>query len=255
MNEEQYHALCESCDGVLSASDSSVERMAIAWLHIMREHPVFMENYLDLFDDKKRISGLVKPWTRSLRNNAIWMRQLLKFSISDGGLWHGSEKLPASVDIIFVSHLLNISQAGQSDDFYFGHVPRELAAKKNRSALIVLINHTDQPAEAIVDKWKDCSVPRVVLCRSLSVPKEISLRIRLEKESIRLRSQARATTSGLNKRVLLSASHEASSSSALAALRMSNQMSDLITKHKPKAIITTHRGMLGSALCFKLCAV
>ena len=249
LKEEQYRALCEACDGVLSASDTSVERVAIAWLHIIREHPIFLENYRDIFNDITPISRLINLSARTLRNNAIWLRQLLKFSFSDGGLWHGSEKLPESVDIIFVSHLLNTSQAGQGDDFYFGHLPRELAAQ-NRSALIVLINHTDLSAEEIAGKWKNCSVPRVVLCRSLPLTKEVALRKRLNKEAMRLKLKARAATSIIDKRVLVHASHETSSSGAISALRMADQISDLLTKHKPKAIIMTHEGHAWERLMF-----
>ena len=48
MNEIQYSEMCEACDRVLLLPESTVGRTAIAWLHVVREHPVVLANYVDL---------------------------------------------------------------------------------------------------------------------------------------------------------------------------------------------------------------
>ena len=42
MSAGQYLALCEACDRVLLAPDATIERVAVPWLHVIREHPVFL---------------------------------------------------------------------------------------------------------------------------------------------------------------------------------------------------------------------
>ena len=60
LNEKEYSLLCKACDSVLMDQHSTIECTSIPWLHIIREHPVFFESYLDLFSDKKTFNVLFK---------------------------------------------------------------------------------------------------------------------------------------------------------------------------------------------------
>lgn len=249
LNEEQYRSLCEACDRVLLAPDSTIERVAIPWLHVIREHPVFLVNYVDLFEPVNGVKAIARQWWRFLRNRAVWLRQLGRDLCADGQSWFGPENLPQKVDVLFVSHLLNASHAGQAEDFYFGGLPNELVVQ-GHSVVIALINYSDQPAAILADKWKESTVPRVILSGSLGISEEATLHRHLKKESFRLRKLAKKETAQLFRKVLLRASHEALSGGSRRTLRMAKQISILAAKLKPKAIVVTHEGHAWERVAF-----
>ena len=49
ITEAQYDELCDACDALLKQK-LSYERMANAWLHVIREHPIFLNGYSALFN-------------------------------------------------------------------------------------------------------------------------------------------------------------------------------------------------------------
>lgn len=250
MNEEQYRDLCEVCDRVLLASDSTIERLAIPWLHVVREHPVFLNNYVDLFEPAKGVKAIGRQWWRGLRNKAGWLRQLGRASRADGRLWFGPKKeLPERIDVLFVSHFLNASHAGQADDFYFSKLPNELVVQ-GYSVVIALINHSDQPGATLADKWEESDVPRVVLSGSLGILEEVALHQRLKKESVRLRKLEKKETADLFGKVLARASQEALSGGSRRTLRMAQQIGVLAAKLKPKAIVVTYEGHAWERIAF-----
>ena len=240
MNEDQYRELCEACDRVLLAPDSTIERVAIPWLHVIREHPVFLTNYADLFEPITRVKAIGRQWFLGLRNKAAWSRQLGRALRSDGQAWYEARELPEQADVLFVSHLMNASHAGRADDFYFGKLPNELIAEGHSTA-IALIKHFDEPSISLTERWKNSIVPRVIISESLRLSDEIDLHRSLKKESVLLKGMAQKFT-GLLQRVLVRASQEALSNSALTTLRMAKQIAILTAKLKPKVIVITHEG-------------
>ena len=249
MNEEEYKLLCEACDNVLLAPDSTVESGAIPWLHVVREHPVFLDNYLDIIESAKGAKVIGRRWLRFLRSRAWWFRQLGRALCSDGQLWFGPKELPRQIDVLFVSHLINASHAGQEDDFYFGELPNELA-KQGQSVVVTLINYSCEPAAYLACKWKGSRVQRVVLSVSLRIFDEVLLRMRLKKESLRLRGIAKNEAPGLAQRVLARAAEEALSGSSQTTLRMATQIGALVAKLQPKVIVVTHEGHAWERVAF-----
>ncbi|MFH1441058.1 MAG: hypothetical protein ABIH18_03325 [Candidatus Omnitrophota bacterium] len=241
LNEEQYQSLCEACDSILTAQDSTIERIAISWLHVIREHPVFMAHYIDLFQPNNGIIANVRKWWRVFRRRAGWVRQLL-MSIQVGTRpWFGPDNLHGNIDVLFISHLLNPSHAGRDDDFYFGSLPNKITAQ-GYSAVIALINHSGQPAARFADKWDSRVVQRVVLSDALSFLEEVSLYWRLKMESFRLRKLAKKEGQGLKRRVFIRASEETLSGKSLSTLRMATQIASLAVKVQPKVIVVMHEG-------------
>lgn len=241
MNEQQYALLCETCDDVLRAPDSTLERVAIPWLHVVREHPVFLANYVNLFTPAQCFKEMVRQGWRVLRRRGGWLRQMLMPLYADGSPWLGADVLPGGIDVLFVSHLLNPSQAGQKDDFYFGGLPHEMV-HRGYSAMIALINHSGEPAAPLAQKWRGSPMPRVVLSGSLRFSEEAALRRRLKRESLRLRKLVHQEQAGLMRRILLRAAEESLSSGSLMALRTATQIGDLVDRLKPKTIVITHEG-------------
>jgi len=250
LNEKQYDSLCEACDRVLLASDSTTERIAIPWLHVIREHPIYLANYVDLFEFSKGGKAIFRKWWRILRSRAVWLRQLLRSLSADGQPWFGVKEPPIGIDVLFVSHLLNPSQAGQEVDFYFGKLPDEMDIR-GHSTVIALINHTDQAGSHLAEKWKGSSVPRMILSGSLRFWEEVGLRRRLKLESLRLRKIAKKKIDqGLSCRVFARASEEALSSGSLTNLRMAGQIGVLVAKLQPKALVVTYEGYAWERVAF-----
>lgn len=241
LTEEQYRLLCEACDQVLTAPDSRLERVAISWLHVIREHPIFMANYVDLFQPQTDVLVNLGKWRRIFRRWAGLIRQLLISVYLDSRSWLESNSIHGNIDVLFISHLLNPSYAGKVDDFYFGELPNKIAAC-GYSTSIILINHSGQPAADFAGKWNGSLVQRAVLPDSFSFPEELSLFWRLKMESFRLRKLAKNQSPGLKRRVLVRASEEALSSGSLATLRMSMQIGLFAAKLKPKVIVVIHEG-------------
>jgi hypothetical protein len=249
LNEQQYRLLCDTCDYVLRVPDLTIERVAIPWLHIIREHPVFLASYVDLFEPAKGRKEFVRKWWRVVLRKAGWLRQILMPFRADGRPWFGPDDLPSGIDVLFVSHLLNLSQAGQTDDFYFGGLPNEMV-QRGHSTMIALINHSGQAVAHLADNWSGGSVPRVILSGSLRFLEEAALRHRLKMESLRLRKLAQKEEPGLLRRILARASEEALSGGSLTALRVASQIGALTDKLKPKAIVATHEGHAWERVAF-----
>lgn len=241
LTEAQYVELCDGCDLVLRAPDAAIERVSIPWLHIIREHPVFLKNYVSLFEQKKRIRLVWEYCARSFLYLAWWLRQLAKAIYSNGLPWVGSKQLPDNVDFLFISHILNISQIKQSNDFYFGEVPAKLA-EQGYVVVIAMINHSGASDTLIAKEWSENAVPRIILSEVLSPGKELAIHSRLKKESIRLKLASKRSVSVLDHRILSRASQESLSSGAHRSLRMTEQIGTLATLLRPKSLIVTYEG-------------
>lgn len=238
MNEEQYRSICEACDRVLLEPSSTLERVAIPWLHVVREHPVLLANYGDLFEPSTRIRTFVRHCGRLLRNHFVWLRQIFSALSSSGVPWFEAKALPRNVDVLFVSHLLTEAQANQTDDFYFGDLPNKLA-EQGLVVVVALINHTRLSGARLVGGFDNGIVPRIIFSDSLGILDELALYRRLKVESQQLRRLARMEPAGLQRKIFLRASHEALASSNL---RLSQQIRVLVDKLNTKAVIVTHEG-------------
>ncbi len=240
MNEKQYRKVCEACDGVLLSPNANIETTAIPWLHVVREHPFFLEQYKPLLGPPTHLNA-IKKYVRHGRNVLGWVRQFFRALISEGESWKTSRPLIDSVDVLFVSHLLNNEDAGNVDDFYYGNLP-ELIEAYGRRVVVALIDHSSHPNTSIVECWDSNTSARVLLSPALGFKDEWSLYRRLRYESARLAKYARTLKPGLLQRVYSIASYEAMSGGARSALRISEQVGRLVATIKPKIIIVTYEG-------------
>jgi len=241
LKEELYRSICVACDHILLAADSTIERVSIPWLHVVREHPVFLKSYKEIAVNKSGAKVTLQRWLRLFRNKVWWLYQFGKSIRSDGMLWYGPQDFVIQTDVLLVSHLINVSHVNLADDFYFDNLPNELV-KQGHKVVIVLMNHTGQSGAELATKWFDGAVPRVILSGTIGIGGEITLHNQLKKEAARLRQLARQKPLGLARRVLTRASEEALSGGAHTTLRMSRQIDALVTKLQPKVIVGTHEG-------------
>lgn len=244
MNEEQYNALCKACDQLLLASGTSKERIATPWLHVIRAHPIFLENYAEIFALEPAAG-----WSRWVRSIASAMRHLGKAFARGGQLWSVVGELPEQCDVLMVSHLVNDSFPGQEGDFYYGRAAGELA-EQGLSATIALINYTGKTPANLARSWRKAKVPRVIFAPVLGLSAEWALYRSARAEARRLKGVAVIQANQLNRRVAERASLEVVSGGAVSALRLGEQIKVLVARLKPRAIMLTYEGHSWERIAF-----
>jgi hypothetical protein len=240
LSEAEYVNLCEGCDSLLLAEDSTLERVAIPWLHIIREHPMFLKKYVDLFNanssDTTSESGVEKA--RFFFNSLANFR---KYFQTKGSFYRSSIDGVHKLDLLFVSHLLNNRDAGKENDSYFGDLPHQLN-KLGFKVGIILINHSDLKAQEAVDKWRNSEIPRFIFSPILPFKSEAAMLSRLRKESKKLKVKASVLDEGFLKEITKNASNQATTSLTQTTYRLGPQIAELIADFKPGTIVTTFEG-------------
>ncbi|MCX6237743.1 MAG: hypothetical protein NTY07_09345 [Bacteroidia bacterium] len=249
MNENQYKELCVACDRVLLAPDSSIERVAIPWLHVIREHPIVLAKYENLFISATDSIGVLSHWIKYFLKKAKWVRQILRAFRSNGQPLFGVDVLPEKVDFLFISHFLSTAQACQKEDFYFGNMPNDLVSC-NRSVVIALINQSGASFASFRGNCVTSKAARVYLSNSLKLSDEFVLHRRLKRESLQLLRLAKSEAPGLFQGVLKHASQEAMDNNSMTSLRLAHQIRVLVKKLRPQAIVVTHEGHSFERLAF-----
>lgn len=244
MTEQQYALLCAGCDRILTASDSTDERVAIPWLHVIREHPVFLKKYKQVFEDSQTVERIKSYCLKNIRKIFYFSRLLTKTLLSAESSSFQREGLPNDIDFIFVSHLVSPSQAGNSIDFYFEDCAPKLV-EHGFSTALVMLNHTSTSAKVLASAWnsnKTDGVIRFVLDDVIGLAEEVGIYRRMSGESKRLKQASRKEPDGFQRSLLQRASDESMSSGSATALRLAQQIGALVSRLKPKVVVLTHEG-------------
>lgn len=249
MTETQYKKLCEVCDSILLSAHSTIECVSIPWLHIIREHPIFLINYVGLFNPKSAFKRSIKQKFIQLKYIVGWIIHLIRAIRLDNKMFTWSSKIPSDVDILFISHLLNSSQAGKSQDFYFDKVPEELTIK-GYSSVIALINHSKDSEKTIAGKWHKIDIPRVIFHKSLGIFGDFRLFKQIFKESARLTRYSKKVKDSSLKAASARASIEALSGGTRNNLCLHKQIASLVKLLNPTIVIVTHEGHAWERLAF-----
>lgn len=206
-------------------------RVAISYLHVRNAHPTSLDVYQDLdaprMSFRKRLFAWAKP--KALLVLAALRREQLYFG----------DALPAQADILFISHFLNGGQAGEEEDRYYGDLPEQLNVS-GKSAVIAHINHCWSNSGSVSGSWRQHSVPRVVLSRTIGLSAERRLA-----RSLRRAGKELAQYEGgdlLTQQIAKHAAHTAANSGNSMALRIAIQIGDLVARLKPKYVVTTFEG-------------
>ncbi len=243
ITEEKYLALCKACDSLLLEPEISKARVAVPILHVIREHPVFLEKYESLFEDEQSIAG---PRGSRLLLHRIKSQFLLILTRSYW--WRASHKKNNKSDVLILSHLLNSSHAGREVDFYFGDLPQQLH-RHGYTSSIALVNHSgDQDISA--SGWSQSDIPRYVLSGSLGFFHEASLFLSCFIESLKLNRYKNKPVSSLVKKLAHRASGELIQGMAVYNLRMGKQFERLVRKLDPAAIMITYEGHAWERIVF-----
>ena len=241
MNEEQYRELCETCDQVLKSTDSTFETKCISWLHIIREHPIFLRDYECIYERKHLILKNISLSIFDLRNKLSWIKSFLLSLMQSYNNAYIIRTVHAQFDIIIVSHLLNKEGLRQDYDFYFGSLPGELYSN-NINVLMVYINHTGERIYNNKLVESNRKIPYIVLPDNLKFFDEVNIFRRLNKESKRLLSKSKNEKNKKLCQILKLASKYTLNGKSHTSLRRSIQLAAVIKKYKPTSIMLTYEG-------------
>jgi hypothetical protein len=248
VTKEQYFKLCKKCWEILNSENSKLERIAIPWLHPIREHPIFLDRYKVLFSEKGRLKTKLFFFKNYVRNKLIWIRQIYRAFFGPGSYWYSNGLIQPEVDCLFISHILNPSQLSDIDDFYFSIIPSELV-KRKYSIIVGYINRLDLRDRRIQKSIKSSSFTKVYFTNALSLYKEITFRKSLTKESHELKLNAILSPDNFTKDVYNNAANVIFNGESQAMLRLYQQVRRLVQESKPKAIISTYEGHAYERIC------
>ncbi|MDC0478438.1 hypothetical protein OAN39_05395 [Flavobacteriaceae bacterium] len=241
ITEKQYTKLCEVSNEVLNSSDSKIERVAIPWLHIIREHPIVLAKYETLFVLKKGIGYTLKKIKENFFNRLQWWKQIYRSIRSDGQPWFGENDLSVEIDYLFISHLLNPNQFSKVEDFYYSNIPNDLI-NKDKSVVVASISHFSNHKAFFIKNFVKSTVPRLFFSGTLGIKKEFAIRKRLKNESSKLRVLAKNEKQTLKKRIFQESSKQVLEQGTQRTLRLEHQIKVLVSRLKPKVIIVPYEG-------------
>jgi len=234
LNISQYKLLCKTCDSILE-KNKSIYRVAIPLLHVIREHPSFLKQYQSLFGS---VSNYLPVPSESSSISRLSRKILNIFPLKSPQITNSINH--QDIDVVIVSHLVNINHLDHEDDFYFSDVPKYLTDNKI-NPLVVLINHTNEKTENLSKLINHLDTPRIILSKNLNLKGEVQNVFGLIKEMIKMRFSS-FKEEGLLKQVLQRSSSDKGLGGALSALRIGRQVEEVLSLCNPKAIMTTYEG-------------
>ena len=241
LNEENYRRICEACDRALSASDTTLERVAIPWLHVLNEHPANLTQYAQLFERRKAsLSDFLGATKRFLSVTKTFMKALI---------FRRQINIPPKVDVLIISHLLNQSQVGAVEDFYFGKLPEFLIAK-GLNTVVALRNQVSKGIDFTECSWPTTMARRILLPETLSWLNELRLKHKLREEAVRLKKTVLRITNDFDARIYETAAQQAVAPSAIATLRLHTQIKDMVKVMQPTSIVVTYEGHAWERIVF-----
>lgn len=221
-----------------SVQDPTV--FALPLLHLRSAHPASLAQYAPLLAGRA-------PRLRD-RAKALARGQAIKLvsAVRNEPAWSG-DKPPERADVLFISHFLDASQASSGREIYFGDLPQQLAQTGKR-VVVAYINHSPHRWPALAPKWSRQDVPRVLLSRTMGLRRGTALISALAKAGAVAAKASRDTRLGR----LLGAwsALDATSPAAFSAIRIGQQISELISTLRPRWLLTTFEGHGWERLAF-----
>tara|TARA_B100001250_G_scaffold149451_1_gene128042 strand:+ start:38593 stop:40092 length:1500 start_codon:yes stop_codon:yes gene_type:complete len=238
IDKVRYLKLTEIFNDILRSTQSNLELTSIPWMHIIREHPIFLDRYEKLFRKDKFNFFFYNIW-----GIISWYYQIFKILTNNiNDYWFSNVDNQKNVDYLFISHLINAKQFSTDDDMYFGKIPLMLAKKKKKVS-IAYISYINKTFSNFKKYEQKSSLGRYFFSKALSFNKELEIRRKLKEESNRLRKLSKSEKfSNLKCRILHYASYEAKFNGAHFNMRLHKQVMALVMRLNPKIIINTYEG-------------
>ena len=231
MKINNYKYLCKVFDSVLEQT-SLIEIVANNYLHIINAHPQSLKKYsLSL-----KLNLLL-----FFRSKFIIIFRLIQ------SIFKNTVHKPAETDILFVSHLTNISQHSHEDDAYFGNLPKILNNNKIKNG-IALINHIKVNCKP-KNYRKTNFTSRYILDTNLRFISELKLIKSQIKSKKKLKKKLKdLKIDRLLSKEILNYHH---SPDTYNAIRIAKQVADIAKKSNAKCVITTYEGHAWERLVYQ----
>lgn len=244
LTEKEYRSLCIYCDSILKDRAESLSCHAISFLHIIREHPMFLKKYnmflkYNVFNRIALLVNLAFGWL-SILSNSFFKR---------GSLWSSTVNKTKDLDFLFISHLLNENYGDRDTDFYYDCVPYYIQ-EKGYNCAIGLINHTKHNKPSFFNDLNNKSIGFFLFSRFASFRSELSFFLKIAKEAIELMKIRQQTIDPMLKKVITSAIFDSFSRTSVNSLRIHKQVQHLVKEYKPKFLIVTYEGHAWERLAF-----
>jgi hypothetical protein len=248
ITQDQYIRLCKKCNEILISKNSNLVRIATPWFHPIREHPIFLERYIDIFYKKGFVYKVYFSLKNRIKNFFIWVRQIYRSIFLYNSYWYTNDLIQPKVDSLFISHILDSSQLSIIEDFYFANIPSELV-KRNHSVLIGYINSLDLSDRYIQKSIKPSTFTKVYFTNTLNIFLEFSIRNLIRKESRALKLDSKLGVDNITKDIYNYASNVIFNGETQAALRLYKQVRKLVLECNPKSIISLYEGHAYERIC------
>lgn len=243
IDENQYQALCDECDKIISSGSGDEKIVSVSWLHVIREHPVFLQYYYDLFNKNiSRHKHNVKLQKKKLLYLLKGFAHIIRTLFSRGRHFYVSNTIPSRFDFLFISHFLQDADAGSENDFYFGRLISSLE-EKGFSVVIALINYTKIPEKKLASKWVLAKSPRIIFSRSTSLFSELHSFASILKISEHIKRVGnKVSKNSFSSLFCKYAATEALAGSSFTNLRRFKQLKYFLRYHSPSSVVFTCEG-------------
>jgi len=240
--EDKYKKICDACDFLLLSAPDKYIAIANPWLHVIRAHPAFLGAYEVIFK-KLSVSAYFRVWSR-----VVYCYFRLFFSLfTQSSYWAG--KLSNSSDVLIISHIINVKDAGQENDFYYGDLSERLKSS-GISSTIALINHTSKTSTSLAKKFEQLGKNHIVFNKIIGFVNEYKFLKKSQLEALRLNGVALKNFQNIYGDVAKHAADLTRQGHSIGALRLGEQIRELVTKIQPKVIIVTYEGHSWERLAF-----
>ena len=246
ITETQYDQLCKTCDNIINNKPNSFERNANSFLHVIREHPIFLNPYKPIFYNnnfkfyffiltqlfKSFIVGILKFF------DAIYRIYFLRDIIN---------RDKTEYQNIFITHFLNEKFLKHKNDFYFHELPKKFI-NSQKSSLKLYINFTNLSSSDAEKKWLNNDVPSILIPKYLPIYLELKLRFLMFTEAISILKIK--SFSSFDMRVKIYAAVASLFSSSHNNYRLAFIVRSFVKKNTNASIFTTYEGHPWERLIF-----
>lgn len=216
-------------------------RVAIPYLHFLSAHQNNLHHYKSIIYNSSNTKKLIYNFCSQI--GLIIKSMCYRNSDYFGDCVHDE------IDVLFVSHFLREQDAHQKNDIYFGSVPQDLKNMDVRT-FTVLIDHAKIPWRKLRSKWISYETKRAILSTILGLKMEINFARSLNSSAKALRKERDEEQDPHIKKLLHNAAIDAGSPNCRTAMRIGEHIKRVVTKTKPKIIITTFEGHSWERLAF-----
>ena len=225
MKTKYYKSLCRYCDKILLSKDSTIFTYSITDLHVLKEHPVLLNNYFknNTYSNNERSNLILKIF--KYLTHLFFKEKNFKLTFSQ----------KKRHDILILSNLINKSHLNNINDFYFGNLQSKLNSIGLKT-ITILRNFTNEENSKLNQKL---TKNKILLFKTTYITMEIKFLLRALLEYFLIKKNfQKPKTLKLNSSFLSLLSFK----SMISNLRLSFQIKKLVQVTNPKIVIITFEG-------------